>query len=160
MSVAAGTKPSRRWWLIVVLTLSLALNLFFIGVIVGTAAEMRAGGPAERFERIGARLQLNPDQEAALRAFLVTLRQRGRATREVNMSVWKQLGDPALDKAQIPTLLEKSVQNRADFQAALATALGQFLETLSAEQRAAFVTGTAGENQPRGPFRAIRELLR
>ncbi len=160
MSVAAGTPPSRRWWLIVVLAASIALNLFFISVIAGTAVQMRAGGPAERFERIGARLQLNPDQQAALRVFVVTLRQRGKAARDINMAIWKQLGDPALDQAQIPALLDKTVQGRAAFQSALAAALGQFLQTLSPEQRAAFITGTTAGNQPQGPFRAIRELLR
>jgi uncharacterized membrane protein len=160
MSIDAGTKPSRRWWLIVILTVSLALNLFFIGAIAGSAAQMKAGGPGERFERIGARLQLNPDQQAALRQFLVTLRQRGKVTRETNLAIWKQLGDPALDQAQIPAMLDKSVPSRNAFQTALASALGQFLQGLTPEQRSAFIAGMAVENQPHGPLHTIRELLR
>ncbi len=142
MTDAVGTRPSRRRWLIVALTVSVALNLFFIGMIAG---HMRGHRPAppfaqrERFEHIIDGLGLNDTQRAAFQKFQSAMRQHGAAMRAANTVTWAKIADPATPPDQIPTLLGGTVKNRTEFQQDVADTLGKFLATLTPDQRTRFV---------------------
>lgn len=141
MSDAVGTRPSRRRWLIVVLTVSLALNLFFIGVFAGHM-QGRHGpplGPHERFAHIAADLELSDAQKAAFGQFQTVLRQRGGAMRSADVAVWTKIADPATNPDQIAGLLAETVKNRTAFQQDVADAMGKFLASLTPQQRANFI---------------------
>lgn len=157
-----GGRPPRRRWLIVIVAVSLALNLFFIGATAGTAIMMREQkAPGGRFERIAGKLQLDQGQQALFHAFMTVMRQGGKTMREANLAIWLQIGDSTLDKAKIGPLLDKSVRNRGAFQEEVAAALAQFLDGLTPAQRARFVEASRNENQQqqRGPLRLMHALI-
>jgi uncharacterized membrane protein len=153
MTDTGEARPPRRRWLVVVLTVSLALNLFLLGIIAGTVVMIRnEAGPQDRFERIVHRLDLKPDQMTAFRHFQATLRSGGHAMREADMKVWTQIGNPATTNAQIGPLLDRTVQNRDNFQRQLAAAAGQFFTSLTPAQRSAFVSQVRAGHRHRGPW--------
>jgi Spy/CpxP family protein refolding chaperone len=145
MTDGAGTPPSRRRWLIVALTVSLAINLFLIGLFAGSMRHHHGPppGPHERFEQIAADLGLNDAQKAAFGQFTTTLREQGGAMRRANMAAWTKIADPSTGPDQIAALLNGTVKNRTDFQQDVANSLGKFLTALTPEQRATFIEKAA-----------------
>jgi uncharacterized membrane protein len=141
MSDAAGARPSRRRWLIVALTVSLALNLFFVGVFAGHRLGRHGPpmGPHEHFAGIAADLGLNDAQKAAFSQFETVLRQHGGAMRHANMEAWGKIADPATSPDQIAALLAGTVESRTAFQQDVAGAMGKFLTSLTPQQRATFI---------------------
>jgi uncharacterized membrane protein len=141
MSDAAGTQPSRRRWLLIALTVSLAFNLFLVGVFAGHM-HTRHGppmGPHERFAHIAAELGLNDTQKAAFGQFETVLRQHGGTMHRANMAAWAKIADPATGADQIAALLSGTVKNRTEFQQDVADAMGKFLASLTPQQRASFI---------------------
>jgi uncharacterized membrane protein len=152
MSDAAGTHPSRRRWLIVVVAVSIALNLFFVGMVAGHFRHrhrLPVMNQRERFERIAADLNLNDVQTAAFRQFQTTLRTNGAAMRAANAAAWARIADPATSPDQITTLLASTVKNRTEFQQDIANAMGKFLGSLTPTQRATFVDEARNTAHPR-----------
>jgi uncharacterized membrane protein len=141
MTDAAGTSPARRRWLVVALTVSLALNLFLVGVFAGHM-HTRHGpplGPRERIEHIVADLELNDAQKAAFDRFEVAFRQHSGPMRRANAEVWAKIGNPTTGQDQIAALLGSAMKNRLEFQQTVSNALGAFLATLTPAQRVKFV---------------------
>jgi uncharacterized membrane protein len=141
---AAGTRSSRRRWLIIALTVSVALNLFLVGVFASHMHRHRgpppqAMAPRERLEHIAADLELNDAQKAAFGQFETTLRQHGATMRRANMADWAKIAEPATGPDQIAPLLADTVKNRTAFQQDVADAMGKFLASLTPAQRAAFI---------------------
>ena len=152
MSDAAGTHPSRRRWLIVVVAASLALNLFFVGMVAGHFRHrhrLAAPNPRERFERIAADLKLNDAQMAAFQHFQTTLRTNGAAMRAANAAAWARMADPATSPDQITELLNSTVKSRTEFQQDVANAMGKFLASLTPAQRADFIDKARNTARPR-----------
>ena len=141
MTVAAGTPPSRRRWLIIALTVSVAINLFIAGLVVGHFHRLHRppAGMHNRFEHIVGNLGLTETQNAAFREFQTALRVHGAAMRTANAAAWAKIADPATKPDQIPALLAQTVKNRTEFQQDIATAMGKFLASLKPEQRATFI---------------------
>ncbi len=146
MTDAAGTPPSRRRWLIVVVAVSVALNMFFIGAIAGHMHGRHPHPPPpgqfgqhERFERIAADLGLNDAQKAAFQQFQTVMRQHGTAMRAAITAAWAKIADPATKPDEFPALLDGMVKSRTDFQQDLAGAMGKFLASLTPAQRAEFI---------------------
>jgi Spy/CpxP family protein refolding chaperone len=161
MSDAAGTGTSRRGWLFfVVLTVSLALNLFFIGVIAGSLpASHHEGGGRGRFERIIDGMALTAGQKSAFHDFQKTLREHGKAMHHANMQVWSKIADPATGQDQIAPLLSSAEKNRTDFQQDVAGTLAKFLGSLTPAQRAEFIREARAAPHPHGPLHRLRELF-
>ena len=160
MSDAAGARPSRRRWLIVALTVSLAVNLFLIGGIAGTLTLIRAEiGPPGPLERVARRLNLDPAQEAAFRHLQTTMLQSGRAMRQANGKIWSALAAPATGTAKIGALLDQGVANKTAFEKNMAAAFGQFLMALTPAQRTEFITRLEALHR-RGPFHVFSRLFR
>jgi uncharacterized membrane protein len=142
MSDAAGTLPSRRRWLIVVVAVSIALNLFFIGMVAGHFRHRHRLAPLnqrERFERIAADLKMSDPQRAAFQRFQTILRANGAAMRAANAAAWARIADPETSTDQISELLNSTVKNRNEFQQDVANAMGKFLASLTPAQRANFI---------------------
>jgi uncharacterized membrane protein len=157
MTDAAGTSPSRRRWLIVALTVSVALNLFLIGVFAGHmhrhhGPPPQAMAPRERFEHIADNLGLNDAQKAAFGQFETVLRQHGATMRRANMADWAKIAEPATGPDQIAPLLADTVKNRTAFQQEVAAAMGKFLASLTPAQRASFIEEARSTGR-HGPMR-------
>jgi Spy/CpxP family protein refolding chaperone len=99
--------------------------------------------PAERLQRIGAALALDPQQRQAFERYSETVRthmQQMRETVEPMMSAaWAELAKPDADQATAARLFDEAGQTRRGLQRELLAPTLAFLATLSPEQRAKFV---------------------
>jgi uncharacterized membrane protein len=148
VSAQAESAPQRRslprlpW---VLLALSLALNLFFVGGAFWVRSEAARAqlAPAERFELVARQLSLDADQRMAFDRFVGALRMRSRHLRESNQplleAVWDEIAKPKPDDALVDHALDEAASNRRAYQIDTSHALRNFLATLSDQQRATFV---------------------
>jgi Spy/CpxP family protein refolding chaperone len=142
-SVAArgGVRPYLLW---LILTLSLALNLFF----VAGALWIHFNGPPvpnveERLQRIGAQLGLDPHQKVEFEQYTEALRARMQAMRKavgpLMRNAWAEVAKPEADEAKVVELFDEAGQTRRGFMRELAPVTLSFLAKLSPDQRAKFV---------------------
>ena len=142
-AAARGGVRSHLLWLI--LTLSLALNLFF----VAGALWVRFNGPpvpmnaAERLQRIGAQLGLDPQQTEAFEQYSQAIRTRMQAMHKavdpLMHNAWAEVAKPDADEAKVVQLFDEAGQTRRGFMRELAPVTLSFLAKLSPEQRVRFV---------------------
>jgi Spy/CpxP family protein refolding chaperone len=144
IAVSQRGAPPRLLW--VLLALSLALNLFFIGGVFwlhNEASRMQLP-PAERFEMVARKLSLDVNQRAAFDKFINLMRMRSRHLRENNMplieEIWSELAKAKPDDALIDHNLDETSDNRHAYQLDTSRALRAFLAVLSDEQRQTFVS--------------------
>jgi uncharacterized membrane protein len=129
----------------VALALSLALNLCFVAgaVWIRVQAPALPASPAERLQRIGTELQLDPQQRQAFERYTENLRahmQQMREKVEPQMSAsWSELAKPDPDPGTAARLFDEAGQTRRTLQRELLAPTLAFLSTLSPEQRAKFV---------------------
>jgi uncharacterized membrane protein len=146
---------ARLPWLL--LTLSLALNIFFVGgaIWVKTRAGHHGRGFAERIEAAAGDLDLDAGQRQALRQFLDAWRTRTRQLREKNQplydAAWSELVKTQPDEAVLTRVLDETTANRRGYQLETSQALHEFLRTLSDEQRAKVLQRM--RDRPGGPHR-------
>ena len=138
-----GARPRLLW---VLLALSLALNLFFVGGVfwLRTEAWRAQLAPAERFEMVARQLSLDPGQRAAFDKFIGLMRLRTRHLRENNQplieDIWTELAKAKPDDTLIDHNLDEAANNRHAYQLDTSHALRTFLALLSDEQRQTFVS--------------------
>jgi uncharacterized membrane protein len=165
--VTAGTSsrprpaPARLPWIL--LALSLALNLFFIGGAVWMRSQGHGPmGPADRVARVVKELGLDADQRAAFERFVRTIRTKARDLRETNQPLvdeaWQDFAKAQPDEAAVDKLFESAANNRRNFQIEAGRALRAFLGTLNEEQRAAFVAMVKNRDNRRTPP-LLRQLV-
>jgi Spy/CpxP family protein refolding chaperone len=127
----------------VVLALSLALNVFFIGGLTYTKFVLERGRGMPPLQALAGELNLTPDQRTTFREFAQTVRSGGMALREANLKlgaqIWDELSKPQPDQDKIAQVLSQVADNRRDFQTAVAKALLPFLANLTPEQRTKFI---------------------
>lgn len=123
----------------VVLGLSLALNVFFIGGLLYS----KFVRPTPPLIALGRELDLAPDQRKAFQGFLQVVRSKGAALREDNLKlgqqIWDELAQQKPDPQKLAALFGDVANNRRDYQTAVGSALLPFLETLNVEQRQRFI---------------------
>ena len=142
-TVARGATRHPLLW--VALTLSLLLNLCFVAGALWIRIQGPAlpASPAERLQRIGAELALDPQQKQAFDQYSENVRahmQRIRDTVEPLMTAaWSELAKPDADQATAARLFDEAGQARRGLQRELLAPTLSFLATLSPEQRAKFV---------------------
>jgi uncharacterized membrane protein len=142
-TVARGATRHPLLW--AALTLSLVLNLCFVAgaLWIRIQAPALPVSPAERLQRIGAELALDPQQREAFERYFENLRshmQQMRETVEPLMSAaWSELAKPDADQATAARLFDEAGQARRGLQRELLAPTLSFLATLSPEQRAKFV---------------------
>jgi hypothetical protein len=142
----AARKRVRPYLIWVALTLSLALNLCF----VGGALWIRFQGPPfplnpeERLERIGAQLGLDPQQKEAFEQYSRAVRTRMQAMHKavdpLIGNAWSEVAKPDADEAKVVQLFDEAGQTRRSYMREIAPTTLSFLTKLSPEQRAKFVT--------------------
>ena len=138
----SGTRQQLLWMLV---ALSVALNLFFI---IG-ALWIRMHGPpvpmsaAERLQRIGTELSLDPQQQGAFNKYSETVRTRMQLMHKtvdpLMGKAWEEIAKPEADEANVVRLFDEAGQTRRSFMRELAPNTLSFLATLSPEQRLKFV---------------------
>jgi uncharacterized membrane protein len=142
-TVARGATRHPLLW--AALALSLVLNLCFVAgaLWIRIQAPALPASPAERLQRIGAELALDPQQRQAFEQYSENVRshmQHIRETVEPLMSAaWSELAKPDADQATASRLFDEAGQARRSLQRELLTPTLSFLATLSPEQRAKFV---------------------
>jgi uncharacterized membrane protein len=145
LASAAARGATRHPLLWVALTLSLVLNLCFVAGALWIRIQGPAmpAGPAERLQRIGTELVLDPQQRQAFELYSENVRshmQQMRETVEPLMSAaWSELAKSDADPATAARLFDEAAQARHSLQRELLTPTLTFLATLSPEQRAKFV---------------------
>jgi uncharacterized membrane protein len=141
----AARGATRHPLLWVALTLSLLLNLCFVAgaLWIRIQGPPLPASPAERLQRIGAELALDPQQRQAFDQYSENVRahmQRMRDTVEPLMTAaWSELAKPDADQATAARLFDEAGQARRSLQRELLTPTLTLLATLSPEQRAKFV---------------------
>ena len=145
LASAAARGAARHPLLWVALTLSLVLNLCFIAGALWIHVQGPAlpASPAERLQRIGAELGLDPEQRQAFERYSENLRahmQQMRETVEPLMSAaWAELAKPDANQATAARLFDEAGQARRSLQRELLSPTLTFLAMLSPQQRAKFV---------------------
>jgi Spy/CpxP family protein refolding chaperone len=141
---AAAALPRRRLpW--VLLALSLALNLCFVGGALWFHLRKPPWRmtPAERIERMQSELQLDAAHEQLFRRYYRTLFARLQLMRaEVQPLVadaWAEIAKPQPDEAKIAKLFDQAAETRRKYQRQLTSETLAFLATLTPQQRATFV---------------------
>ena len=129
----------------ILLALSLALNLFF----VAGALWIRIQGPpppmnpAERLERIGVQLALDPEQKQAFEQYSQAVRTRMQAMHKavdpLVGNAWAEVAKPDADETKVLALFDEAGQTRRGYMREMAPITLSFLAKLSPEQRAKFV---------------------
>ena len=133
----------RQRWPVVLLTFSIALNLFFVAGAVWI--HMHAPPtPAARFRQMSEELNLDPKQKAAFQDYVRALRAHGELIRQQTEpmigAAWTEMAKPQADQAKVMQLFDEAVEKRHQMQRELASQTFAFLALLSPEQRAKFVT--------------------
>jgi Spy/CpxP family protein refolding chaperone len=141
LAVRGGVRQHLLW---IALTLSLALNLCFVGGALWIRFhEPLPMSPLERLQQIEPQLALNPDQKQAFGRYAQTVRSRGQLMRDavepLMGDAWSELAKPDADETRVMQLFDEAAQQRRDFRRELAMTTLSFLATLSPEQRAKFV---------------------
>jgi uncharacterized membrane protein len=145
LASAAARGATRHPLLWVVLTLSLVLNLCFVAGALWIRIQGPAvpASPAERLQRVGSELALDPQQRQAFEQYSENVRthmQQMRETVEPLMSAaWSELAKPDADQTTAARLFDEAGQARRGLQRELLAPTLAFLATLSPEQRAKFV---------------------
>lgn len=165
-SIVVAARPG-RWRSrlpLILLALSLALNVFFVGgvfwlKIQASRAQMT---PPERVALVARDLSLDDKQRAAFDQFVRTARQHTRELHEANTPVieqaWGELEKATPDDALLDRLTAQSADNRQRYQVELGHALRGFLATLSDDQRHTFITLLRQrQNRNMPPF--LRQLI-
>lgn len=144
-SLAEGGARSgaRRRILWLSLAVSLALNAFFIGMLIWWLTTERMLTPEQRFEQVARELNLSADQRNSFGQFADEVRQGTRQLRDANgpllKRVWEEMGKAQPDQALVGQLVDQATEHRREYQKQMTAALSRFLSGLSPEQRARFV---------------------
>ena len=128
----------------IVLALSLALNLCFVG---GALWIRRHGpppmNPAERLQHVGAQLALDPQQKQAFEQYAQAVRTHMQAMHKavdpLIGNAWSEVAKPGADEARVVALFDDAGQTRREYMRQMAPITLFFLAQLSPEQRAKFV---------------------
>jgi Spy/CpxP family protein refolding chaperone len=148
-ATAAGTtrrigRPRPRL-VLMLLALSVALNLFF----VGGALWIRLHPPPalsrleQRFQRISRTLDLTPQQRVGFNRYVEAMRDRtARMHRQLHplyAAAWEEMTKPRADDAQVMRLFDEASAKRREFQREATSQTLAFMALLTPAQRAKFL---------------------
>jgi uncharacterized membrane protein len=143
-SGAPTGRPSRRV-LVILLVLSAVLNFCFLAGAAWIRVHAPAGGPdlEQRYQRMAAELNLEPQQRAGFDAYVAAMRSRTERMREqvaplIN-AAWEEIAKPQADAEQVMRLFDEATEKRREFQRETTARTLDFLAVLSPAQRGKFV---------------------
>ena len=148
MSMAGAAARQGGWprfrLLAAVLAVSLVLNVLFVaGGVWSRVEQPTSRGLDQRFERIGAQLDLDPRQQTAFNGFIAEMRdRRDKVQRQVvplYRSAWDAAAKPAMDETNVRRSFEAAFDERLRLSRETSARMVEFLATLSPEQRGRFV---------------------
>ena len=143
-AVARGGGWPRLRMLEAVLAVSLVLNILFVaGAVWSRVEEPARRSLDQRFEAIGAQLDLDARQRAAFDTLLAETRRRGDRVQQqvapLYRAAWDAAGKPAMDPAEVLQAFETAFDERRRVNRETTARMIDFLQTLSPEQRGRFV---------------------
>jgi uncharacterized membrane protein len=144
-----GAAARRGFWprsriLLAVLAVSLVLNaLFVVGAVWSRVEEPVRRGLDQRFEAIGAQLDLDARQRAAFDLLIAELRRRSERMHQqvvpLYRAAWDAAGKPQMDADEVLRSFEAAFDERRRVNRETMARMVDFLQTLSPEQRGRFV---------------------
>lgn len=142
--LAAARSTNRRPLLWALLTLSVVLNLCFVGGAVWTYFHAASPPNLEaRLRQMPTELGLDPQQKEAFDRYAGAIRSRIRQMHEAVEPLlgdaWSEIAKPDADEPRIMGLFAAAGDKRRSFQRDLTKETLSFLATLSPEQRLKFV---------------------
>jgi uncharacterized membrane protein len=144
VGAAAEGKSIRHHLLWIVVSLSLALNLFFVAGALWT--RFHAPAPLTREQRLDemeAALALNPPQREAFAQYSQTMRGQLEKMRDASFplvhAAWAEVAKPQADETKVMQLLDQAAEVRRGYLNQITAATVVFLRLLSPQQRAKFV---------------------
>jgi Spy/CpxP family protein refolding chaperone len=165
--VQAAAGPGARFHLLkVLLTLSLALNLFFVvgALWIRIHAPPPPISPEQRLEQMSQELGLNPQQKAASARYWQAMRERMQmmrdAVRPQIAKAWSEVANPRADEVKVMQLLDQAAQTRHHYVHDLTATTLAYLATLSPEQRTKFVALMQKVPHPWSPPRSDHDDAR
>lgn len=149
-AAAAGTtrrtgRPSQRLALML-LALSVALNLFFVGGALWVRLHPAAAlsFQEQRFQRMASELDLAPQQRVGFDRYVAAMRAHTARMHQqlapLFGAAWEEMAKPQADEAQVMQLFDEASAKRREFQREATSQTLAFLATLSPAQRAKFLT--------------------
>lgn len=146
-ATAAGTarRVGRPPLVLMLLVLSVALNLFFVGGALWIRLHPHAGLSFEekRFQRMARELDLAPQQRSGFDRYVAAMRSRTiRMHQELAPlygAAWQEMAKPQADQAQVMRLFDEATTKRREFQREATSQTLAFLAILSPAQRAKFL---------------------
>ena len=133
----------RQRWSVILLTISLALNLFFVAGAVWIHLHAPPS-PAARLREMADEMKLDAKQNAAFQDYIRALRARSELMRQATEptigAAWAELAKPDADQARVIQLFDEATDKRRAMQRELTSQTFVFLALLSPEQRAKFAT--------------------
>jgi len=163
-TAATTTRGAGRPRLVpVLLALSLALNLCFVGGAVWIRLHPPAMplSPAERAHDMALQLGLDASQQAAFDRYVAAMRAGIQQMREgvapAIGEAWSELAKPGANETAVMQRFDDAAQKRRSFQQQLTTDTLAFLATLTPEQRGKFVDLARRHPSPWSPSRPEHE---
>lgn len=139
----APAAPRKPRALLLLLILSAALNLCFIGGALWLRVHEPPRTPM-RAEQFADQLNLNPQQRAGFEQYFHLMRARAQLMRAelepIVSQAWAEIAKPQPDQKQIEQDFEQAATKRRAFAHDATQTTLTFLATLSPEQRQKFVT--------------------
>ena len=163
---AAAGRGARFHLLKVLLALSLALNLFFVGgaLWIRIHAPPPPISPEQRLEQMSQELGLNPQQKAASARYWQSMREHMQAMRDAVRpqiaNAWSEVSKPQADETKVMQLLDAAAQTRHHYVHDLTATTLAYLATLSPEQRTKFVALMQKVPHPWSPPRSDHDGAR
>ena len=146
-TVSDGAAPPgrpRRRVLLIVLIVSVVLNVFFVAGAAWTHwRSPRWPSQEQRYQQMGAELDLDARQRKAFDAYVAAMRARSEKMRQqiapLFGAAWQEIAKPQADDAQVMRLFDEASEKRREFQREATTQTLDFLAVLSPAQRSKFV---------------------
>jgi uncharacterized membrane protein len=141
---AVPEKRVRHHLLWVAVSLSLALNVFFLGGALWT--RFHTPPPLtreERFDQVSSALALDPQQRQAFaqysQAMHAWLEEMQGKSHPLFRAAWAEVSKPQADETKVMQLLDQAMQIRHAYLGKITSATIAFLKTLSPGQRSEFI---------------------
>jgi Spy/CpxP family protein refolding chaperone len=130
---------------LVLLALSVALNLFFVGgafwIRLHPATVLSF--QERRFQRMARELDLAPQQRDGFDRYVAAMRVRTAQMHQqlapLYAAAWEEMAKPQADEAQVMRLFDEATAKRREFQREATSQTLAFLAVLSPAQRAKFL---------------------
>jgi uncharacterized membrane protein len=144
LDAAVPRNGVRHHLLWLVISLSLALNLFFAAGVLWTRFHTpRPLTREQQLEEMARALALDPQQRPAFARYAQTMRGRlqemRRAVQPLVRAAWSEVAKPQADENKVMQLLDRAALARRGYLNDITSDTIAFLRILSPEQRAEFV---------------------